>query len=210
MSLTVLKILLALGIVGHALNMYCDRILSVFPNGKLTLMNMKDIGEEGKLAKLMEGVSEKVPMRSAILGAFAVMLEFLGYFSIAAYTYERSKVYGFILFLSVVLFAVIGAAHHVKTALVEYVFLKLGKDERAKALMLDMLHSAPITRICYVGYLVFIITLIVAIVTGVAGVPLWAVVFTVLPIFIIMFPFRIIGTLHISAMVSLLAWLFLM
>ena len=209
MSLIVLRIMLALGVAGHAVNMYCDRILSIFPNGMLKLEDMKDIGKEGKLAKLMEGVSEKVPMRSAILGAFSLVLQFFGYFAITAYIYGLSKVYGSIMFVSIVLFIIVGTAHHVKYGLVEYVFIKLGRDEKARELMLAMFNSAPITRICYVGYLVYIVTLIVAIVSGVAAVPVWAVIFTVLPIFIAMFPFRIIGTLHIAAMVSLAAWIFL-
>ena len=100
--------------------MYCDRILAVFPNGKLTLKNLKDLCEGDNMAKLMAGVSEKIPMRSAILGA-----------------------------------------------------------------------------------------LIVAIATGVAAFPLWAVIFTILPVFIILFPFRIIGTLHIAAIASMLVWLIL-
>ena len=41
MSLTVFRILLALGIAGHAINLYCDRILCIFPNRKLMLSNMK-------------------------------------------------------------------------------------------------------------------------------------------------------------------------
>lgn len=147
MSLTIMKIMLVLGIIGHALNMYCDRILSVFPNGTLKLEDIKTFGKDDKMATLMEGVSEKIPMRSAILGAFA--------------------------------------------------------------LMLDLFNSAPITRVCYVGYLVFIFTLIIAIVSGTAALPLWSAIFTILPVFIILFPFRIIGTLHISAMVSMLVWILL-
>ena len=210
MSLTVFRILLALGIAGHAINLYCDRILCIFPNGKLMLSNMKDIKEDGKMAKLMEGVSEKVPMRSAVLGTFALFLQFLGYFSIAAYIYQHSRAAGAVMFFSLSFFIIIGTAHHVKTALTEYVFLKLGRDERGKNLMLDMLNSAPVTRICFLGYIVFVITLIVAIVTGIATFPIWAVIFTVLPVFILLFPFRIIGTLHISAMISMLVWMFLL
>ena len=114
MSLTIMKIMLVLGIIGHALNMYCDRILSIFPNGTLKLEDIKTFGKDDKMAKLMEGVSEKVPMRSAILGAFALMLQFLGYFAMTGDVYEHSKVYGFILFVSIVLFIIIGTAHHVK------------------------------------------------------------------------------------------------
>ena len=58
--------MLVLGISGHTLNMYCDRILSIFPNGKLTLADLKTFGKDEKLAKIMEGVSKKVPMRAAM------------------------------------------------------------------------------------------------------------------------------------------------
>ena len=132
--------------------MYCDRILSIFPNGQLKLENFKDLTNEKKMAHLLEGVSPTIPMRSAILGAFSLFLQFLGYFSLSAYIYGHSRLYGAIL---------------------------------------------------------FVITLIVAIVTGIAAFPLWAVIFTILPIFILLFPFRIIGTLHIAAMASMLAWLIL-
>ena len=152
MSSTVLKLMLLLGIIGHACNMYCDRILSIFPNGQLKLENFKDLTNEEKMAHLLEGVSPKIPMRSAILGAFSLFLQFLGYFSLSAYIYGHSRLYGAIL---------------------------------------------------------FVITLIVAIVTGIAAFPLWAAIFTILPIFILLFPFRIIGTLHIAAMASMLAWLIL-
>lgn len=135
MSSTVLKLMLLLGIIGHACNMYCDRILSIFPNGQLKLENFKDLTNEEKMAHLLEGVSPKIPMRSAILGAFSLFLQFLGYFSLSAYIYGHSRLYGAIL---------------------------------------------------------FVITLIVAIVTGIAAFPLWAVIFTILPIFILLFPFRII------------------
>ena len=152
MSSSILKLMLLLGIIGHACNMYCDRILSIFPNGQLKLENFKDLTNEEKMAHLLEGVSPKIPMRSAILGAFSLFLQFLGYFSLSAYIYGHSRLYGAIL---------------------------------------------------------FVITLIVAIVTGIAAFPLWAVIFTILPIFILLFPFRIIGTLHIAAMASMLVWLIL-
>ena len=189
--------------------MYCDRILSIFPNGQLKLENFKDLTNEKKMAHLLEGVSPTIPMRSAILGAFSLFLQFLGYFSLNAYMYGHSRLYGSILFVSIAFFIVLGTAHHVKYALTEYVFLKLGRDTKAHVLMLDLFNSAPITKSCYLAYLLFVITLIVAIVTGTAAFPIWAVIFTILPIFILLFPFRIIGTLHIAAMASMLVWMIL-
>lgn len=207
MNIFILRIMLAAGIGGHAINMYCDRILCVFPNGKLMLEDLKDIGGEGKLAKLLEGISDKRPMRSSILGAFALLMESFGYLAITAYIYEQSHIIGTILFVMIQLFIVVGTAHHVKYGLVEWVFIKLGRTEQAQSVMLDLYNSAPATRVCYVGYIVFIIALIVAILSGAAGLPAWMAIFTILPVLIILAPFRIIGTLHIAAMISMLVWM---
>ena len=210
MSLTILKAILVCGIIGHAINMYCDRLLSIFPNGVIKFSNFDDLKDSKKMAKLMDGVSEKIPMRSAILGAFAIFLEVLGYYALTAYMYEHSKVCGIIMFLCTTLFATIGTAHHVKCGLAEYAFIKLGRDEKAHAFMLDLNNSAPITKTCFVFYLAYIVTLIVAILTGVATFPLWAVIFTILPIVTVMWPLGIIGTMHIAAMISFAAWIFLL
>ena len=113
------------------------------------------------------------------------------------------------MFVCAAFFCIIGAGYHVKCALAEYVFLKLDGDRRAKDMMLDLKDSSPVLQICGAGMTVYIITLIIAIVTGSIGFPIWAVIFTILPIFILMFPLKIIGTLHIAAMVSMLGWIFL-
>ena len=207
MDSIILKIMLGLGIIGHAINMYCDYILSVFPNGKLMMSNIKDLNDKRKMSDLMDGVSEKTPMRSSILGAFALFLEAFGYFAITAKVYQNSNVFGLILFATILLFIVIGTAHHVVCGLSEWVYIKLGRSEEAHKAMLALYNGTPSTKACYLGYIAFIITLIVAISMGYAGVPLWMIAFTVLPIFILLVPFKIIGTLHISAMVSMLVWL---
>lgn len=73
--------------------------------------------------------------------------------------------------------------------------------------MFALYNGAPSTKACYLGYIAFAIALIVAIAIGCAGVSLWMIVFTILPIFVVLAPFGIIGTMHISAKVSMLAWL---
>lgn len=75
------------------------------------------------MARLMEGVLDAIPMRSAILGAFALMLQFLGYFALSGYIYQHSKIYGSVLFATITYFIILGTAHHVKYALAEYVFI---------------------------------------------------------------------------------------
>ncbi len=43
MTITMLRVMIALGIIGHAINLYCDRILSIFPNGTIKFDNIKEI-----------------------------------------------------------------------------------------------------------------------------------------------------------------------
>ena len=209
MTVTLIKVMIALGIVGHAINMYCDRILSIFPNGTIKLDNIKEIEKDGVLAEMMEGVSATVPLRSAVLGAFALVLEFFSYFALAAYTFERSQILGGVMFVAITFSCILGAAYHVKCGLAEYAFLQLGRDHTAKDMMLDLLNSAPVLRICGVGLFAYIVALIIAIATGIIGFPLWALLFTIVPIILLLFPFKIVGTMHIAAMVSMLGWIFL-
>ena len=210
MTITMLRVMIALGIVGHAINMYCDRILSIFPNGTIKFDNIKEIEKDGVLAEMMEDVPAAVPLRSAVLGAFALVLEFFSYFALAVYTFERSRILGGVMFVAVTCSCILGAAYHVKCGFAEYVFLKLGRDRKAKDMMLDLLNCAPVLRVCGVGLFAYIVALIIAIVTGIIGFPLWALLFTIVPIILLLFPFKIVGTMHIAAIVSMLGWIFLL
>lgn len=209
MSLLVMKIFLLLGAAGHAINYWCDRVLSITPNGRITLDTMKDINDESKMADLFKGVNPDIPFKSAMLGTAALALEFLGYFSIAFYIWNNAEILGMIMFVSIAVFSVLGSGHHVKYALGVWMFIKGGLDGKSYGLLHDLYNKLPITKLAYVGYLVYIINLITAICIGVGGLPLWSVIFTVLPIFIVMSPFRIIGTLHISAIITFIGWLFI-
>lgn len=204
-----LKMMIFLGVIGHGINMYFDRILSIFPNGTINFENIKEIQKDGVLEKMMEGVSPKIPLRSGVLGVFALVLEFFSYFALAIYTYGASRLLGSIMVAAIVFSCITGAAYHIKCGLAEYIFLKMNRDSRGKDLMLDVLNCAPVLKLCGLGLFVYIVTLIVAIAAGIIGFPLWALIFTILPIFIALFPFKIIGTMHIAAMVSMVAWIFL-
>lgn len=149
MNMVVLKLMLGLGILGHGVNMYCDRRLSIFPNGQIDYKSFKDLFQGDNAARLMEGVSE-------------------------------------------------------------YLFIKMGRDDRAKEAMMYLQQGARILRVCAVGIMGLIVAYIVAVVTGTIGFPIRALVFTILPIVVAIFPFKIIGSLHIGAMVSMLGWMLLM
>ncbi len=135
-----LKVMLILGIIGHAVNMYCDRRLSIFPNGTLSFETIGHIKEEGYLKHVLNGVSASVPMLSSVLGVFAIGLEFFGYLSLAIYVYQKSEIFGILLFLAAIFFCILANGYHVKTGLSEYVFIKLGMDEKAKDMIIDLIE----------------------------------------------------------------------
>lgn len=207
MNTTVLIIMLALGIIGHAMNMWCDRVLSIYPNGRITLDTADVTKDEARLTQLMLGTNPDIPFKSGVYGVAAIFLHYLGYAAIAAYVYQYQQTLGAILFLAAAEFAVLGAGHHIKYALSAWVFIRTDCDHRGYQLFQEMYYGLPITRLCYVGYLLYIAVLIITIVMGVTPMPVWMVICTVLPIFIAMVPFKIIGTLHISAMVTFAVWL---
>lgn len=205
----ILKVGLMLGIVGHAINMWCDRALSITPNGELTVSTMSDINDPKKMADLYKGVNPSVPMNSAVLGVFALLLHYLGYISIAYFIGTYSTILGAILFVCASLFAILGAGHHVKYALSVWMFIKGGRDEKSYELFTELYHEGNATKLCYLGYIGYILTLILAIFMNIGSLPLWAVIFTVLPIFVVLVPFKIVGSLHISAIITFLGWMFL-
>lgn len=210
MNMVVLKLMLGLGILGHGVNMYCDRRLSIFPNGQIDYKSFKDLFQGDNAARLMEGVPEKVPMSAAVVGAFCVLLEVLGYASLGIYTYASDPILGGIMLFGCMIYGVLGSAYHVKEGFSEYLFVKMGRDDRAKEAMMYLQQGARILRVCAVGIMGLIVAYIVAVVTGTIGFPIWALVFTILPIVVAIFPFKIIGSLHIGAMVSMLGWMLLM
>lgn len=207
--MNILYILLALGIIGHAINMYCDHILSIFPNGTLKLANYSKLKDGDYAAKLMEGVSPSVRCVQACWACLPSCWSSADTRHWRRMRTQKAPVYGAILFVGTTFACIVSSAYHLKCGLAEYMFLKYGRDERAKGMMLDMLRSGASLRLCSLGMITFYITLMVAIITGAIGFPIWALVFTILPIFIVMFPLQIVGTLHIAAMVSMLGWMFL-
>lgn len=206
----ILKIGLVLGMFGHAINLWCDRALSITPNGRIMLATMKEIDNPKGMAKLYEGVDASVPMKSAVFGVMSLVLQFFGYFSITYFVWTFSEVFGIVLFAGSVVFAILGSGHHMKYALGVWMFIKGGRNEKAYELLSGLYHGGNATKLAYFGYIIYIAALIASICTGVCGLPLWALIFTVLPIFILLFPFKIIGSLHISAIITFLGWIFLM
>ena len=160
MSVIWMSVCLVIGIIGHAINRWCDYVLAVYPNGKITIDTMNDVNDESKMAHLMKGTDPSTPFN----------------------------------------FAILAVGHYVKYGLAVWMFVRSGYDHDAYQLFGELYNKGSITKVCYMGYILFVVTLIISVV--ITPLPLWMVIFTVLPIFIAMVPFKIIGTLHYSAIIS--------
>ena len=55
-------------------NRWCDYILAVYPNGKITFANMNDVNDEEKMTYLMKGTNPKKTFNSAMYGVLAIFM----------------------------------------------------------------------------------------------------------------------------------------
>lgn len=205
MSLTVIKILMAVACAGHILCCFCDRAITYTPNGRF---NFGDLKNNEKLSALFEGAPLKNQLFSMLAGVLALTMSSLGYIALYEYVGGYSTVCGTIMLISLVLFMVSGTAHHVFCGVTEWFYIRLGRTEEARQAILDFFKKTISTMyVCYVGLLAFSITLFVAIVSGTTGLPRWACVFNVQILFIALFPLRIVGSFNIASAASFLGLL---
>ena len=197
MSLTMIKILLLVACFGHALCCFCDRAITYTPDGRFSF---GDLNDNAKLSALFKRASLKNQLFSMLGGVLALTMTSFGYVALYEYVSSYSAVYGGILFASFVLFIVSGTAHHVFCGAVEWFYIKMGRTEEAREIILEFFKKTSITMaVCFLGVLVFSVTLFVAIVSGATGLPRWVCVFNTLTIFVVLFPFKLVGSFNISS-----------
>ncbi len=144
-------------------------------------------------------------MFSILAGVVALSMASFGYIALYEYVKEYSTTCGYILLISFVLLFIAETAHHVFCGAVEWFYIRMGRTEEARKAILEFFKKTLTTMyVCYIGFLLFTITLFVVIVSGKTGLPRWACVFNALPIFIALFPFRIVGSFNIASALSFL------
>lgn len=75
-----------------------------------------------------------------------------------------------------VLFFLPGVAHHVFCGAVEWFYLRLGRTEEAREVIVDFFKGTSATMfLCYLGLLLFAVSLFVPVVSGATELPRWAV-----------------------------------
>ncbi len=197
MSLTMIKILLFVAFVGHVLCCFCDRAITYTDKGRF---DFKFLNDNKKLSELFEGSRTKNQLFSMLAGVLSLTMSCFGYIALYEYVGGYSSVYGTLLLVSLVLLIVSGTAHHVFCGVVEWFYIKMGRTEEARKIILEFFKKTISTMVvCFVGVLVFSVTLFVAIVAGVTGLPRWACVFNALLIMVAISPLRIVGSFNIAS-----------
>lgn len=197
MSLTMIKILLLVACFGHVLCCFCDRAITYTPNGRF---HFGDLNDNAKLSALFNGAPLKNQLFSMLGGVLALTMSSFGYMALYEYVSTYSAVYGGILLASYVVFIVSGTAHHVFCGVVEWFYIRMGRTEEAREIILEFFKKTSCTMaICFFGVLAFSVALFVAVVSGATGLPRWACVFNTLPIVIVLFPFKIVGSFNVSS-----------
>lgn len=197
MSLTEIKVYLLLACLGHALCCICDRAITYTPNGRFAF---GDLHDNAKLSALFDGAPLRNQLFSMLAGVLAMTLSSLGYIALYRYVEGYSTVCGTILLVSLVMLMVSGTAHHVFCGAVEWFYIRIGRTEESRQAITEFFKKTSSTMlVCYVGFAVFLVTLFVVVVSAMTGLPRWACVFNALPLFILMFPFRIVGSMNIAS-----------
>ena len=184
-----LKGLLILACVAHILCGFSDCLLSYGKNGRL---NLKEIKDPEKMSAMFEAMPIWQPMASILLGTFSITAFTFGYLALASWMYRYNTVTAYIMLVSTVLFAVPIVTHHIICGLVEWFYIKLGRTDEARKLVLDFQKKTIVTMIAgYLGELIFLISFLVMVVSKETSLPQWACVLNTLPIVLVISPTKI-------------------
>ena len=184
-----LKGLLILACVAHVLCGYSDCLLSYGKNGRL---NLKEIKDPEKMSGMFETMPLWQPMASILLGTFSITAFTFGYLALASWMYKFSNVTSYIMLISTVLFVVPIVTHHIICGLVEWFYIKLGRTDEARELVLDFQKKTIVTMIVgHWGELAFLICFFTMVVSKQTSLPQWACIVNTLPISLLISPTKI-------------------
>ena len=184
-----LKGLLILACVSHILCGFSDCLLSYGKNGRL---NLKEIKDPEKMSRMFEAMPLWQPMLSIILGTFSITAFAFGYLALSSWMYRFNIAASYIMLVSTILFVVPIVTHHIICGLVEWFYIKLGRTDEARELVLDFQKKTIITMIVgYFGEIVFLISLFVMVVSKQTSLPQWACIVNTLPFMLLILPTKI-------------------
>ena len=203
-----MKIMLLLGLLGHALCAVADCLLAYTPNGRFQFSEAKDYE---RMARRFEGMPLKPLELSIALGTVALCLAAFGYAAVSDWMLPYSGVAAAILRASGMVFTVAITAHHACCGAVEWFFVRMGRTEEALdgAMAFFKRTSLPMV-VGYLGLLTFAATFLFMVAAGRTGLPRWACLFNTLPLFLALTPTKLPAKGNIANAAMFLGLLFLL
>ena len=202
-----MKILLCAAFLAHIACGYCDCLLSYGKKGRLDLKAIKD---PERMRETFADVPLWQPMVSILLGTFSITVLTFGYLALSSWMYGYDKTLSYIMLASTIVFAVPITVHHVICGLVEWFYIRLGRTDEAREIVLGFQKKTIITMVIgYLGLLVFLICLLTAVVTGQTMLPRWACFFNTLPLMLLLLPTKLPAKGNIAGAVMFLGLMLL-
>ncbi len=200
--MTTTHLLFLLACAGHLALWRCDWNLTYLAGGRFDFRCLQD---NDRLSAVLGGTPLKQPMGATLVGVFALAAAFPGYLALCQWMGQFSKLWAGLMLAGCVLFFLPGVAHHVFCGALEWFYLRLGRTEEAREVIVDFFKGTSATMfLCYLGLLVFAVSLFVAVVSGGTSLPRWACLCNTLPLFLLLSPLRIVGTMNLVSAVMFL------
>ena len=198
-----MKIALITACIGHIICGITDCMLAFTPEGRF------DMSRDTKDPERMKKLFARMPLRqielSMLIGVFALFMAGFGFVGLSLWAAQFSQAAGTVMYISGMFFIIPIAAHHVLCGAVEWFYIRLGRTEEARKIILEFFKKTSATMYIYlIGVLIFSVAFLIAVVTGQTNLPQWSCIFNVLPLFLILSPFRIAGTGNLAGAVMFL------
>lgn len=192
MSVTLLKCFLLLACAAHLTLLHCGRIITLLDGGRF---DFRALNDNEKLSAVMGDTPLERPMRSMVLGTFAMTEAFPGYLVLGVWMLPQSPVCGALMLAGGILFLLPGVAHHVFCGAVEWFLSAHEQDRRGVGCHREVFQENirdDVRLLCWIADLCGIV--LCRCCRGDDG----AAVFNTLPLFLLLSPFHIVGTGNIA------------
>ena len=202
-----IRILLCAAFLAHIACGYCDCLLSY---GKIGRLDLKTVRDPEKMRETFADVPLWQPMVSILLGTFSITVFTFGYLALSSWMYGYHRTLSCIMLAATVVFAVPIVVHHVTCGLVEWFYIRLGRTDEAREIVLGFQKKTIITMIAgYLGLLVFLICLFIAVVASRTPLPRWACCFNTLPLMLLLLPTKLPAKGNIAGAIMFLGLMLL-
>jgi hypothetical protein len=185
-----LKIVLLLAAIGHILCGFCDCFMSYSPSGRLDLKGA--LKDADRMRETFQDMPPKWPFLSMMLGVYAITIFGFGYLELSKWMGQYSAAASTVMLISAMVFLLFIVVHHVFCGVVEWFYIRLGRTEEARNVVLEFQTKTITTMfIGYLGLAAFVITLFVMVVSGGTPLPQWACVLNTLPLMVVLTPTKL-------------------